>query len=67
MRAEHMRESIRNVQLQYDGQTLEAITLSLGVAVFPEHGSTIDAILAAADTALYRAKGEGRDCVVVAE
>jgi hypothetical protein len=67
MRAEHMRDGIRNVQLQYDGQTLEAITFSLGVAVFPGHGSTIDSILVAADTALYRAKGEGRNRVVVAE
>jgi diguanylate cyclase (GGDEF)-like protein len=67
MRAEHMPDGIRNVQLQYDGQTLEAITFSLGVAVFPGHGSTIDSILVAADTALYRAKGEGRNRVVVAE
>jgi diguanylate cyclase (GGDEF)-like protein len=41
--------------------------LSLGVAVFPEHGATPDALLRAADAALYRAKKEGRDRVVAAE
>jgi diguanylate cyclase (GGDEF)-like protein len=41
-------------------------TISFGVAVFPEHGSTGDEILRSADTALYRAKNEGRDRVVVA-
>jgi diguanylate cyclase (GGDEF)-like protein len=40
--------------------------LSLGVAVFPDHGSTGEAVLKAADAALYRAKREGRDRVVVA-
>jgi len=38
--------------------------LSVGVAVFPEHGSTVEDILHAVDTALYRAKAEGRDRVV---
>jgi diguanylate cyclase (GGDEF)-like protein len=66
-RAELMREGIKNIQMQDDGQTLEAVTLSLGVAVFPDHGSTIDAILRAADIALYRAKRAGRDRVMVAD
>jgi diguanylate cyclase (GGDEF)-like protein len=43
------------------------ITLSLGVAVYPQHGRTIEAVLRAADVALYRAKQEGRNRVVVAE
>jgi len=38
-------------------------TLSAGIAVFPEHGATQDALLRAADRALYRAKAAGRDCV----
>ncbi len=33
---------------------------SLGIAVAPDHGSTADDLLKHADTALYRAKGEGR-------
>jgi diguanylate cyclase (GGDEF)-like protein len=67
LRAEQMREDARHLHMQYEGQTLEAVTLSLGIAIFPEHGSTKDAILGAADDALYRAKNGGRDQVVVAD
>lgn len=67
MRAERMCKDVRHLHVEFEGQTLEAVTLSLGVAIFPEHGSTNDAILGAADTALYRAKREGRDRVVVAD
>lgn len=67
VRAEQIREDTRHLHMQYEGQTLEAITLSLGVAVFPEHGSTYDAILRAADAALYRAKRDGRNRVNVAD
>ena len=42
------------------------VTLSMGVAAFPQHGANGQALLKAADTALYRAKNEGRDRVVVA-
>ena len=65
-RAELICEYAEQFHLQFEGQTLEAVTLSLGVAVFPENGSTSAAILKAADDALYRAKREGRGRVVVA-
>ena len=65
-RAELLRENIRQVHIQYEGQILEAVTLSLGVAVFPEGGVTSAAILRAVDDALYRAKRDGRDQVVLA-
>ena len=52
--------------LQFDGQNLVPVTLSLGVAVFPENGSTSTEILRAVDDALYRAKRNGRGRVVVA-
>jgi diguanylate cyclase (GGDEF)-like protein len=42
-------------------------TLSIGVAEAPRHGSTVGALLAAADTALYRAKRGGRNTVEVAD
>jgi len=45
LRAEQIRENARHLHAQYEDQTLEAVTLSLGVALFPDHGSTNDAIL----------------------
>jgi diguanylate cyclase (GGDEF)-like protein len=39
--------------------------LSMGVAAFPEHGNDPEALLRSADQALYRAKREGRDRVIV--
>jgi len=65
-RAELICEYAKQFNLQFEGQSLAAVTLSLGVAVFPEHGATSTAILRAVDAALYRAKYEGRGRVVVA-
>ena len=45
----------------------ETVTASLGVAVYPDHGLTQEALLNAADSALYRAKEQGRDQVAVWE
>jgi diguanylate cyclase (GGDEF)-like protein len=45
----------------------DPLTLSLGVAAFPRHGSNGSAVLRVADAALYRAKQSGRNKVVVAE
>jgi diguanylate cyclase (GGDEF)-like protein len=67
LRARHICEEVRQLHVQYKGLTLETVTLSLGVAIFPSHGSTRDAILKAADNALYRAKRNGRNRVVVAD
>jgi diguanylate cyclase (GGDEF)-like protein/PAS domain S-box-containing protein len=55
-RAECLSEHARLFNIQCKGQTLDAITFSFGIAVFPADGSTSDAILSAADDALYRAK-----------
>jgi two-component system cell cycle response regulator len=38
------------------------VTASMGVAVFPEHGTTPSRLLRSADDALYAAKAAGRDC-----
>ncbi len=64
-RAEQLREEAKHLQVQHRGRYLGAVTLSVGVAAFPEDGSTAREILWAADEALYRAKAEGRDRVVV--
>jgi diguanylate cyclase (GGDEF)-like protein/PAS domain S-box-containing protein len=65
-RAELICEYAGMFHLQFEGQSLAPVTLSLGVAVFPEHGTTSTGILRAVDAALYRAKHDGRGRVVVA-
>jgi diguanylate cyclase (GGDEF)-like protein len=45
----------------------EPITFSAGVTAWPAGGDTLDALLRAADAAMYRAKAEGRDRVVAAK
>jgi diguanylate cyclase (GGDEF)-like protein/PAS domain S-box-containing protein len=65
-RAERICELAKRLRMQSDGHSQAVTTLSIGVAVFPEHGQTSTAILRAADTALYRAKQAGRNRVVMA-
>ncbi len=65
-RAEQLRQGVKQLQVNYRGQPLGAIALSLGVASFPEHGSTAESVMRAADAALYKAKNSGRDRVEVA-
>jgi diguanylate cyclase (GGDEF)-like protein len=43
-----------------------AITISVGVAAFPDDGNDAASLVRAADAALYRAKDAGRNCVVIA-
>jgi diguanylate cyclase (GGDEF)-like protein len=40
------------------------ITLSIGIAEFPEHGHTADEVISCADEALYAAKRAGRNRVI---
>jgi diguanylate cyclase (GGDEF)-like protein len=60
-RAERILDTVRHMQIKHRGQTLGAITVSLGVAAFPKHGDTPEALIRAADQALYQAKQGGRN------
>ena len=66
-RAEQIRQELKFREVQHNGQVYSNLSVSLGVAAYPQHAETADAILQAADAALYRAKAEGRDRVLVAE
>ncbi len=61
-------EVARNVQAalaRVPGPTGEMapVTASIGISLFPEHGSTLDEVAANADAAMYRAKALGRNRV----
>ena len=56
--AERVRRRIAEAKFPH-----RRVTLSLGVAQYPMHGESVDAVIAAADAALYDAKGEGRNRV----
>jgi diguanylate cyclase (GGDEF)-like protein len=62
-RAEEMRIAVGHVEVQYYGHLLRPMTLSFGIATFPANGRTSKDLLRASDTALFRAKSEGRDRV----
>ena len=66
-RAENVRQAVKALQVKYQGRFIKSTTISLGVAIFPDHGLTAEEVISAADAALYRAKQEGRDRVVAAE
>ncbi len=65
-RAEKLRQGVKYLNVHYRRQPLGGITLSLGIAMFPQHGLTSESVIRAADVALYRAKAAGRDRVVTA-
>jgi diguanylate cyclase (GGDEF)-like protein len=65
-RAERLRAEVQHLRLEFDRHPLGPVTLSLGVAVFPQPGLSIDAIVHAADEAMYAAKRAGRNRVCVA-
>jgi diguanylate cyclase (GGDEF)-like protein len=44
---------------------LGGITISLGLSYFPEHGADPETLLQAVDAALYKAKENGRNQVVM--
>jgi diguanylate cyclase (GGDEF)-like protein/PAS domain S-box-containing protein len=66
IKAEGIRLAIAQLPLSHNGQSLFPLTVSLGVAAFPQHGTTGAAVIQSADAALYRAKAAGRNQVIVA-
>jgi len=63
-RAEEIRAAVKALHLEWEGQALGSLTVSAGVATYPEHGDDPDSLLSVADRALYQAKETGRDRVV---
>ena len=65
-RAERLREAVKQLRINFNGQPLGTVTISIGVAMYPEQGSDAESVLRSADKALYKAKESGRDRVVLA-
>jgi diguanylate cyclase (GGDEF)-like protein len=63
-RAEQMRQALQALRVPHGDDELRT-TLSFGVAAFPRHGQTAEDVLRSADQALYLAKAQGRNRVVV--
>lgn len=61
-------DKLRNVVAEHPFPGIpRPVTISIGVSEFPTHGCTRDDLVRTADAALYRAKQQGRDRVIVAE
>ena len=66
LQAVEVAERVRGL-LAEEPLTGSSITVSIGVAEFPDHGGSLETLIASADAALYHAKRQGRDRVVRAD
>ena len=61
--AEKLRARVADIR----SQSKKPVTVSVGVASFPDHGADVESIIRQADEALYRCKRSGRNRVAVAK
>ena len=61
--AERIRKSAQKRAIKAYDSTLH-VTLSIGLAIYPSDGKALEELMDKADWALYRAKSQGRNCVV---
>ena len=64
--AEVLRKCIEERCFEHHGQNF-GVSISQGLAEWPRHGKTAEALIAAADKALYAAKHDGRNCTRTAD
>jgi diguanylate cyclase (GGDEF)-like protein len=62
-RADKLRGSVESLVVRYFDRNLPQVSISVGVATFPDCGDNPEALIKAADEALYRAKENGRNRV----
>ncbi len=62
--AERIRSAVASRTLSMEEMEV-GVTVSIGVAEYPDDGETVEAVIASADQVLYRAKEAGRNCVVL--
>jgi diguanylate cyclase (GGDEF)-like protein len=61
--AEKLRAAVADAGLPHPASEAGRVTISIGIAVFPEDGGDLGALVDAADAALYAAKRAGRNAV----
>ncbi len=65
--AERLVSGMRTIPVEIGGGDSIHLTVSMGVAGYPQHGNNRDQIISAADKAMYSAKRAGRDRLCLAE
>jgi diguanylate cyclase (GGDEF)-like protein len=65
--AERIRRTVAETIFEGTGGAPIRLTISIGVATFPDHSRDREGLLDVADKAMYRAKSKGRNCVCSAE
>jgi diguanylate cyclase (GGDEF)-like protein len=65
--AERICDVVRRAAVRVPGNGGIPITVSVGIAVFPQHGTSVTTLVERADDALYAAKSAGRDTWRMAE
>jgi diguanylate cyclase (GGDEF)-like protein/PAS domain S-box-containing protein len=63
-RIDKIRDQLTRLTIEHLHRPLKQVTLSIGVAIFPDHGNSADEVISCADAALYLAKEGGRDRVI---
>lgn len=64
-RAEQLRNAVSEINIQFGHQLIGTVTISLGIAMYPEHDEEMETLIRAADSALYQSKKTGRNKVTV--
>ena len=65
-RADNLCDQARTLEVKYQSAQVGQITASIGLAIYPGHGQTVENLMRSAEAALNRAKNNGGDCVVIA-
>lgn len=66
VRAEEIRQAVAEIKIDYRGQVIDGITVSVGVATYPQHGNGVDELIHSVDKAMYESKQKGRNRVSAA-
>lgn len=64
--AQRIRKRVQDLAVDASGENV-SVTVSIGISSYPRYGQDADAVICAADAALYQAKSNGRNQVVISE